>query len=185
LRQRFRVSKGIEDMWWFARLPLLATLGWLSISTAFANDTRRDVVEACARDRVQQMQLSQKRERPLAVRGSVTCPAADVVGFPPRVRRHDRQSILAIPDEGQWTRCPGTDPHIRELSNVRGRIAQLPEESGYIVKYRISCTGARLGEGRAWMEAEISVEACPIVTAEKHVQAVIECATPFFDSTPD
>ncbi|HVY90922.1 MAG TPA: hypothetical protein VG942_18790 [Hyphomonadaceae bacterium] len=107
---------------------------------------------------------------------SVTCAIADVSGFPPRVRKHNKSKISSFnaPSGYRFVVSATERPHFTSTSSVHGdfdkTLAMSKEDTE--ASGRISCSGRGLTEGRAWQEIALTARIEPIPTSQQK-QAVL------------
>ncbi|MEM6757843.1 MAG: hypothetical protein AAF601_00040 [Pseudomonadota bacterium] len=119
----------------------------------------------------------QESAREVVAKGGVTCPAGDIVGFPPKTRKHNRNSTITLAAGTGRVICPGTTPTVRNVSSnngTRGNFEFAADRSS--VSMPISCRGASPGQGRRWFNAEVVAQSCPAATEEVTLQVTRDCA---------
>jgi len=113
-----------------------------------------DEIDACMSNLQKQYEAPQEFSQP----GEITCGSADVVGFPPRIRRHDASgSVSFTAPDGMVIRNRSVNAiQIENVSQNNGRFGS-PSVSAdnRTVTVPISCDGKGIGEGRAWQSIKI------------------------------
>ncbi len=156
-------------------LVSIAALVLLSSSpVAQAQEMRLAQRDACVTQQVRQLQR-QSAQR-IVASGEVVCPQGDVVGFPPRQRRHDREGRITLPAGQGRVICPGLEPALENVSSNGGGAGPFefgPQRS--TVSARIWCNGAPVGQGRRWYRADLVAQSCPEINARMQADATRIC----------
>lgn len=148
---------------------------FVSATAVAAQDGRRELIRACVGETSQLRQSSTAQV--IARSGGVTCPAADVVGFPPRERKHDRSATLVVDAGPGRVICPGTSPFVRNVSDNGGTQGNVQiDEHRTSASLFIGCSGAGLGAGRRWYNAELVAQSCSMITEDMLLDITLECA---------
>ena len=90
-----------------------------SVVTVHAQSNKEDLIKACVKDQLSSLQMSSSQVESFVSPG-VTCPAADVVGFPPKERKHNRSGEIRLAMPEGRTLCPGTIPQLLNVSDNGG-----------------------------------------------------------------
>jgi hypothetical protein len=144
-------------------------------STASSQTQRRDLVRACVEVSTAELQMASKGSERKA--GGVTCPSGDIVGFPPRERRHNRSGEISVSAPPDRVICPGSVPQVTDVSDnggSRGNVVISPNARTASVP--VSCSGAGVGAGRRWFNATLVIQTCVMITEEMILDATLECA---------
>jgi hypothetical protein len=135
---------------------------------------RSDEIDDC----MARKQATEEAPQQFTQAGDVTCPAGDVVGFPPRTRRNDRSgSVGYTAPEGRVIRNRSINAiTINNVSQNNGRYGT-PSISpdGRTVTVPIACDGKGPGEGRSWQNIEISGVTVHVPTQEEMKSWAIQC----------
>ncbi|MGY2811967.1 hypothetical protein [Bradyrhizobium sp. USDA 4506] len=133
-----------------------------------------DEIDQCMADQ----QAAYESPQQFTQEGEITCPAGDVVGFPPRIRRDDRSGAVT------YTAPAGTIIQNRSLDAItvenisqnNGRYGQ-PKISAdnRTVTVPVACDGKGPGEGRAWQNIRIRGVIIRQPTAENLKTWAIQC----------
>jgi hypothetical protein len=131
-------------------LFVVALLG--STSTIAA---RSDEIDQCMAKKQTEFEAPQQ----FTQGGEITCPAGDVVGFPPRIRRNERSGAVAYTaPQGYVIQNRAIDSiTVQNVSQNNGRYgAPSISADGRIVTVPIACDGKGPGEGRSWQQINIA-----------------------------
>jgi len=154
-----------------ATRTLLAMTAYLCISSTAG---RSDEIDDC----MTRKQATAESPEQFTQAGEVTCPAGDVVGFPPRIRRNDRSgSVGYTAPEGRVIRNRSINSiTINNVSQNNGKYGT-PSISadGRTVTVPISCDGKGPGEGRSWQNIQISGATVHVPTQEEMKSWAIQC----------
>jgi hypothetical protein len=135
---------------------------------------RADEIDQCIADKQAAAEAPQQFTQP----GEITCPAGDVVGFPPRIRRNDRSGTVSYTSpEGTIIRNRSIDAiTVTNVSQNNGSYGT-PSISGdgRTVTVPIACNGKGPGEGRSWQNIQISGVFIHAPTPEDMKNWAIEC----------
>lgn len=131
-------------------------------------------VEQCVRERIARME----DRAPIENTGSVECPSADLVDFPPRERRHNRESRVCIEAPAGRTLVTDRADAVRydTLSDNDGSAGQVAIEGETRACVPISCRGAGLTEGRRWMEVRVMGQTKRAITQNEIISITLACA---------
>jgi hypothetical protein len=133
-------------------LELSAPVLLLAVSTIAAQS---DEIDQC----LAKKQADYEAPQQFTQGGDITCPAGDIVGFPPRIRRNDRSGSVsyAAPDGYVIQNKAINSITIENVSQNNGKYgAPSISADGKTVSVPIACDGKGPGEGRAWQEIKIS-----------------------------
>jgi hypothetical protein len=137
------------------RVRQLAIVVLLSMVAAAISPVLSDEVDQC----MAQKQTVYEAPQQFTQQGEITCPAGDIVGFPPRIRRDDRSGSVAYtaPAGSIILNRSINSIKIENVSQNNGRYGT-PSISGdgRTVAVPIACDGKGPGEGRSWQEIRIS-----------------------------
>lgn len=150
-------------------------LGTTLLSAHSQNNQKAELIRQCVRGELSDFQ----RTGPLRVEatGEVTCPAGDIVGFPPRLRTHDRGSVIVVKAGEGRVLCPDSIPIIENESNNGGTRGNFDyNQSKTEVSMSIGCNGAQASQGRRWYKATLVATSCPMVTQEVVLNLTLRCA---------
>jgi len=138
------------------------------ITPAFAQ------VDAC----VQRKIAAVEQRQPISNRGGVTCGSADVVGFPPRERKHDAsgQICLTAPEGRALVNERVTSITVDVLSNNGGEHGNVIAKDEKQACVHISCRGAGLGQGRRWIEISLRGETKASISQPALIEMAVSCA---------
>lgn len=133
-----------------------------------------DEIDECMSNLQKQFEAPQEFSQP----GEVTCGSADVVGFPPRIRRHDASGNVSFtaPD-GMVIRNQSLNAiQIENISQNNGRFGS-PSISAdnRTVTVPVSCDGKGIGEGRAWQSIKIHGTIVKLPTTNDQKNWAITC----------
>lgn len=134
--------------------PLLPLL-FVMTAVVTPSIARADEVDEC----IARKQTAYEDPRSFEQLGEITCAAADVVGFPPRIRRNDERGSLTYRAPSGYT--------IRNQSISSIAIVNLSQNNGSYgspsiapdgasVTVPLACSGKGVGEGRAWQHIKIT-----------------------------
>ncbi|WP_143273798.1 hypothetical protein [Bradyrhizobium canariense] len=131
------------------------TIGALLLTVAYSTDVVwADEIDQCMTN----LQAAYESPQQFTQEGEITCPAGDVVGFPPRIRRNDRSgAVTYMAPPGTIIQNRSIDAiSVDNISQNNGRYGQ-PSISAdnRTVTVPISCDGKGPGEGRAWQNIRI------------------------------
>lgn len=133
-----------------------------------------NLITNCAE--AQLLTQQQSTATPARGRGRVECPAADIVGFPPRERKHNRDGEIVVRAQEGWTVCPDAQARVTPLSDNGGSRGDIIISADRrVASMSIHCRGDGLGRGRVWYEAEISVNVCRSVSDRMRMDALRSC----------
>jgi len=135
---------------------------------------RSDELDACMAKLQKANEDAQTFERV----GEITCPAGDVVGFPPRVRRNDRSSVVSFAaPPGFGIKNDSVDSiSIQDVSQNNGSFGRPTiSKDGTTVSVPIACNGKSPGEGRSWQNIKISGTIVKVPRAEDIKSWAIQC----------
>ena len=90
------------------------------VSTDVKSDQsgKKQLILDCVRVTLDTVQ--QKSANYVETTGEVTCPSADLVGFPPRERKHNRNGTISLQMENDRVVCPGSIPELGIVSDNGG-----------------------------------------------------------------
>lgn len=151
------------------------SIGLLITAVQAQNNPKGELVRQCVRGELSQFQQT----GPIRVEatGEVTCPAGDIVGFPPRFRTHDRRSTIVIKAGEGRVFCPDSVPVLEGESNnggIRGNFTLNQQKTE--ISMPIGCNGAQVSQGRRWYKGTLSAYSCPMVTEEVILNLTLKCA---------
>jgi hypothetical protein len=129
---------------------LAAVLFFSTITPAKA-----DEIDLC----IDKLRSAHEQPEKFIQQGDVTCPPGDIVGFPPRLRTENRESVVTYTaPTGKVIRNNSVSSiQIENLSSVNGSIGTpTVSADGSTVSVPISCRGKNVTEGRAWQEIRLS-----------------------------
>ncbi len=142
---------------------------------SFSQDTKKELIRSCVKQASQELQTNSARD--VAASGGVTCPSGDIVGFPPRSRKHNRSSTISVAAGSGRLICPGTIPTIRNESSNGGSRGNFTFDANRDrVLMTVSCSGAGPGSGRRWYNADLVAKSCVKITDEIVLDLTLECA---------
>lgn len=143
---------------------------------ANAQTTKRELVKSCVNEK--KIQYINSNKSTVSGRGSVECPAADIVDFPPRERKHDRDYTITIPSGSNRVICPNPEVSYAVHSDNGGGQGNYSVSSDRgILSVPIYCRGAGLTQGRRWYDLTVSAATCPIVDDEMIFQFTLDCSS--------
>lgn len=134
------------------RAPLSVAVALCTALSAGA--AAADAVDACVAGKQRQA----REMRTFRAEGGVTCPSAELVGFPPRERRHDRDAVVryAAPEGWKIVNENVGSVTVRTISSNGGAHGDVTVARGdRSLSVRISCRGKGLTQGRAWQKIEV------------------------------
>jgi len=135
----------------------------------------RDLVRACVQEETASIQ--RKSAKSASQSGGVTCPSGDIVGFPPRARKHNRDDRITIHAGNGRMICPGTVPSLSDVSdNGGGHDNYEFSQDRSSVSVKIYCRGASPGNGRRWFNATLNARTCLRITEEILLDVTLTCA---------
>jgi hypothetical protein len=133
-----------------------------------------DEIDQC----IAQKQAAAESPQQFTQAGEITCPAGDVVGFPPRIRRNDRSgAVTYTAPSGMVIRNRSIDAiTVNNVSQNNGRYGT-PSISadGRTVTVPIACDGKGPGEGRSWQNIQISGVIIHVPTQDEIKSWAIQC----------
>ena len=146
----------------------------------FSHDThaqseRRQLIRQCVEITTSEQQISSAIT--VENSGGVTCPPGDIVGFPPRERKHNRSGSISVQMGSGRVVCPGTVPELTNVSDNGGHRGNYQfATDGTSVSLQISCSGAGVGQGRRWFNATLRARSCVRITEDMILDATLACA---------
>lgn len=160
----------------FHRAIIFTISAVISVSQiAYAQSDRRQLIRQCVEVTTSEQQIASAST--VESSGGVTCPSGDVVGFPPRERKHNRNGTITVPMGGGRIVCPGTVPQLVNVSDNGGSSGNFQfATDGTSVSVPISCRGAGVGQGRRWFNATLQARSCVRITEDMILDATLECA---------
>jgi hypothetical protein len=140
----------------------------------YATFAHGDEIDDC----IAKEQRAYEQPQQFSTQGDITCPAGDISGFPPRLRRHDRQGTVS------FTAPAGFVIENRAISSVvvqvvssnngtTGSPSLSPDARTITVP--ISCQGRGPGEGRAWHSVRVVGSIVRNAPPEMQKRWAIEC----------
>jgi len=110
--------------------------------------------------------------------GSVTCPSGDIVGFPPRSRKHNRNgTITYTAPTGYVIEDKSVNSivieNVSSNNGTHGAVNINAEKTS--VSVQISCSGKSVGQGRAWQNINIKGAIVQAPSTEQIKQWVLQC----------
>ncbi|WP_417688561.1 hypothetical protein [Roseibium sp.] len=154
---------------------VMALIFIMGVEAVPAQGSKRELIAACVKVRTQEIQRESATR--ISSNGNVTCPAGDVVGFPPRERKHNRSARISVQAGGGRIICSHVVPEVNEKSNNGGRRGNFefsPDNTG--VSIAIACNGAGIGQGRRWYDADLVAHSCLRIDQDMILDATLECA---------
>ncbi|MEL7092960.1 MAG: hypothetical protein AAFN94_14605 [Pseudomonadota bacterium] len=156
-------------------LRTTALLALLSTPLSADNHSKRSLALDCIAQAKRAYQMDNARD--VVAKGGVTCPAGDIVGFPPKSRKHNRNGTITVAAGTGREICPGTTPEVRNVSTNNGSRGEFSYSSDRsTVSMPISCRGASPGQGRRWYNAELVAQSCPAITDAVELRLTRNCA---------
>lgn len=163
----------------FGRKIMACRVGWVPILTTVSivlasGPARPDEIDQCIADK----QAAAESPQQFTQAGEITCPAGDIVGFPPRVRRNDRSgSVTYTAPAGTVIRNRSIDAiTVNNVSQNNGRYGTPAiSADGRTVTVSIACDGKGPGEGRSWQNIEISGVIIHVPTQDDMKSWAIQC----------
>jgi hypothetical protein len=146
----------------------------IGLATSWSPALQADEIDDCVANSQKQYEAPQAFAQP----AEVTCPAGDVVGFPPRIRKNDRSSVAT------YTAPAG---HIIENKAVQSIVIENVSQNdgsygspsisrdGASVSVPIACNGKGPGEGRSWQNIVIRGAIIRSPPLEQLKSWVIQC----------
>jgi hypothetical protein len=116
---------------------------------------RSDEIDQCVARRQAEFEAPQQ----FSQGGEITCPAGDVVGFPPRIRRNDRSGAVTYTAPSGFVIQNNSigSISVQNVSQNNGRYgAPSISADGRTVTVSIACDGKGPGEGRSWQNINIA-----------------------------
>ena len=157
------------------RTKILVLFALLFTAPAFAQNDRRALVRQCVSETTSRLQAESSRE--VIGSGGVTCPQGDIVGFPPRTRKHDRSGRIAVSAGAGRVICPGSMPEVRNVSDNGGSRGNFEFDAlRENVSIAVSCRGSGPGGGRRWFNADLVAQSCVRITEDMILDATLNCA---------
>lgn len=132
-----------------------------------------DAIDDC----VEAKQRAYEQPKAFSKSGRVTCPSGDIVGFPPRERKHSRNvTIVYEAPTGFSIRNDSVSSiQVKSVSDNNGSVGNLSVQSESRVSVNISCRGKGVGQGRAWQEIRIEGTIVRSPTTDHLKQWIREC----------
>lgn len=146
-----------------------------SVQQSFAQIDRSAVIDQCIDAEIEE----HAARIPFSQSGSVECPSADIRGFPPQERRHNRSAtIIYTPPEGFLieTRDPDKLPKVTQGHTVGGGSTGPIEYSEDRASVLISCRGDGLTKGGTWRNVVITGELYRPPSVDLLKNWTLECA---------
>lgn len=142
---------------------------------ALGETTNKDLVKACVNQK--KTEFINSHTSPVSTRGGVECPAADLVGFPPRERKHDRNLDLTLSAGAGRVFCNNPEvSYAVHSDNGGGRGNHSISNDKSTLTVPIYCRGAGLTQGRRWYDVTVSAKTCPIINEDLSLNFMLECA---------
>jgi hypothetical protein len=149
---------------------VLAGAAILHVSTI----TRADEVDEC----LAKLQKAHEELQTFEQTGEITCPAGDVVGFPPQIRRNDRAGVV--------TYAAPTGFIIRNQSISSVQIENVSQNDGSYgspsiapdggsVTIPIACKGKNPTEGRSWQHIRVTGTIIRVATSDMIKDWAVQC----------
>jgi hypothetical protein len=144
-------------------------LALVAIPTVSIADAIDDCVEA--------KQRAYEQPKAFSKSGRVTCPPADIVGFPPRERKHNRNATIVYeaPTGFSIKNNSVSSIQVKSVSDNSGSVGNLSLQGNSRVSVNISCSGRGVGQGRAWQEIRIEGTIVRLPTTDHLKQWIREC----------
>ncbi|MGY3236652.1 hypothetical protein ACVMAJ_003542 [Bradyrhizobium sp. USDA 4448] len=144
------------------------TIGVLLLAMAYSTPVAlADEIDQCMAG----LQAAYESPQQFSQEGEITCPAGDVVGFPPRIRRDNRSgAVTYTAPAGMIIQNRSLDAiAVDNISQNNGRFGQPTiSADNRTVTVPIACDGKGPGEGRAWQNIRISRSDNPTADARQH-----------------
>lgn len=147
----------------------------ISFSLTALSTAHSDALEDCLDIKEKENTVVKNFTQP----GEVTCPAGDVVGFPPRSRKHNRSGTVTFraPDGYKILNVGVGSVRINNISSNQGTYGQLSiSQNNTVASVSISCNGKSPGQGRSWQKVEIVGQISKSPAPEDYKKWVLECA---------
>jgi hypothetical protein len=141
----------------------------------YSETTKKDLVKACVNQKKQSYINSHAST--VSKRGNVVCPSADIVGIPPRERRHNRDDNITLGAGEDRVFCDNPEVSYAVHSNSDGgqRNYSISSDRATIT-LPIYCRGSGLTQGRGWYDVTIYARSCPKVSEDQSLNFMLECA---------
>jgi hypothetical protein len=151
-------------------MPVLTTV-WLALASG---PVTSDEIDQC----IAQKQTAAESPQQFTQAGEITCPAGDIVGLPPRIRRNNRDGAVTYTAPVGTIICNRSIDAItvNNVSQNNGRYGT-PSISpdGRTVTVPIVCDGKGPGEGRSWQNIQVSGVIIHVPTQDDMKSWAIEC----------
>ncbi|HEV7693311.1 MAG TPA: hypothetical protein VGO52_20925 [Hyphomonadaceae bacterium] len=113
----------------------------------------------------------------------ITCPAADLVGFPPRERKNNRSRLQEFrpPPGYRFVNEGAITPIIRTTSNINGgHDSPVFKDGMRAMDVALRCRGEGLGQGRTWHHIELTATIEPDPTRADRQATMLRAAAELF-----
>lgn len=145
----------------------------LFISSLTAQSLFADEIDNC----IAAKQAAFEQPKAFSKSGKVTCPSGDIVGFPPRSRKHDRNSTLTYntPDGFVLKNTGINSVSATPLSSNNGYVRAVDVKSNTEVSVDFGCRGKSPGQGRAWQEVKLQGTIVREASQDQLKDWIIQC----------
>ncbi|MGC1497152.1 MAG: hypothetical protein WA790_15175 [Sulfitobacter sp.] len=136
---------------------------------------KKDLIRQCVQQEV--LDFQKRSEKSVSARGDTTCPAGDVVGFPPKRRKHNRAGEIVLRAGSGRLFCDWTRPALKDVSDnggYQGNFVYSKNKDEIRLSY--GCNGAGVGQGRRWWKGTLTANSCASVTQELLLDLTLKCA---------
>jgi hypothetical protein len=152
------------------RLPLCLVATTVVAGLGAGTPVLADEVDQC----IAGLQAAYEQPQQFSQEGEITCPAAETVGSPPKIRRNNRSGSIT------FTAPPGSVVQnsitVLNMSQSNGQYgAPSISTDGRTVTVPIACYGGDPGEGRSWQRIRISGVTVQVPTQEMLRSWVLQC----------
>lgn len=154
----------------------------LTMTTAFLIISSPNIIEKAKADEiddcVSRLQSVFESSQQFSQEGEITCPAGDIVGFPPRIRRNDRSGVVAYtaPDGRTIVDRSINSINVINVSQNNGRFGTPSISSDRrTVSVPVSCDGKGPGEGRSWQKIQIQGSTIRNPTQDDLKSWILQC----------
>jgi len=136
---------------------------------------KKELIKQCVQQEI--LDFQKRSEKPVSARGDTTCPAADVVGFPPKTRKHNRSGRIVLKAGMGRVFCPWTRPTLTDVSDNGGYQGNFElNEPNSELGLSYGCNGAGVSQGRRWWKGTLAAQSCAAITQEILLDLTLNCA---------